>query len=189
MLLPTVLDSARQWVRKALSEGGHAVDATVGNGNDTLFLAQLIGPQGRVFGFDIQETALAKTRDRLAEAGVLERVRLFLASHHQMATHLPPELKGKIHTVMFNLGYLPHGDKAIITRPETTVPALQTASEWLMSGGVITAVLYSGHPGGQEECEEVIRWASSLSPQTHQVMLQQFMNRHHCPALLVIEKK
>lgn len=189
MHLPSVLESARYWVKKSLSAGGNAIDATAGNGYDTLFLAQHVGPNGQVFVFDIQEAALAKTRERLDQAGLLERAQLFLQSHHHLGDSLPPELKGQIHAVMFNLGYLPHGDPTIITQPETTIPALNIALEWLISGGVITTALYTGHPGGQEECDQIIQWASSLSPKSYQVMWQQFINRNHPPSLLVIEKR
>lgn len=189
MHLPPILESARYWIKKALPAGGYAIDATIGNGNDTLFLAQQVGPQGQVFGFDIQKNAIEKTKERLEQANVLERAQLFLCSHHQIEEHLPLALKGQIHAVMFNLGYLPHGDPEIITQPETTISALKTVIDWLSSGGIITVTLYTGHPSGQEECDQVISWASTLSPKSYQVMWQQLINRNHPPSLLVIEKK
>jgi hypothetical protein len=154
-----------------------------------LFLAETVGPEGLVFGFDIQETALASARKLLERAGQMGQVRLFASSHHQMGEMLPVHLKGQIHAAMFNLGYLPHGDQTIITKPCTTIQALQTATDWLAFGGIITCVLYTGHPGGQEEADQVIRFVGSLSPKEFQVMWQQLVNRRHAPSLVVIEKR
>jgi tRNA A58 N-methylase Trm61 len=165
------------------------VDATVGNGHDTLFLAETVGASGRVFGFDIQAEALQAARRRLEAANLEGRVTLFAESHHRMADCLPAEVHGRIKAVMFNLGYLPHGDHAIITRPETTVPALDAAARLLAPGGMMSAVLYTGHPGGPEESEAVIRWAKELSPHRFQTMWVQLPNRNHAPSLLAVEKR
>ncbi|MBA4542779.1 MULTISPECIES: class I SAM-dependent methyltransferase [Thermoactinomyces] len=189
MILPSILQSARHYIKQALPPGGFAIDGTVGNGYDTLFLAETTGPSGAVFGFDIQQAALQQARCRLEKAGQLEQVRLFHASHHRMGEELPPRLKGKIHAAMFNLGYLPHGDSSVITRKETTIPALQTALDWLKSGGILTCALYTGHPGGQEEADHVIRFATGLCPKSYQVLWQQLINRKQAPSLVIIEKR
>ncbi len=102
---------------------------------------------------------------------------------------LPSEARGKIEAVMFNLGYLPHGDHSIITQPKTTLSAVKQLCDWLAPGGIMTLVLYTGHPGGQEEADQVIQWASSLDTSSYSVMWQQIINRHHAPSLVVIEKK
>lgn len=170
MILPSILSMAKQWMRLALKPGDSAVDATVGNGHDTLFLAEAVGASGRVFGFDIQTDAIQAARRRLEAAGLEDRVTLFADSHHRLAECLPAEVHGRIRGVMFNLGYLPHGDHAIITRPETTVPALSVASRLLAPGGMMTVVLYTGHPGGEAEAEAVIRWAKELDPTRFQTM-------------------
>jgi SAM-dependent methyltransferase len=189
MILPSILSLSKQLIRQALHPGDAAVDATVGNGHDTLFLAETVGASGRVFGFDIQAEALQAARRRLEAANLEGRVTLFAESHHRMADCLPAEVHGRIKAVMFNLGYLPHGDHAIITRPETTVPALDAAARLLAPGGMMSAVLYTGHPGGPEESEAVIRWAKKLSPHRFQTMWVQLPNRNHAPSLLAVEKR
>ncbi|MBA4494856.1 class I SAM-dependent methyltransferase [Paenactinomyces guangxiensis] len=189
MILPSTLQSARSWISYSLPRGGTAVDATVGNGYDTLFLAEQVGPEGVVFGFDIQQEAIESTARRLREAGRQNQVRLFPCSHHRMDEKLPAEVKGKIQGMMFNLGYLPHGNPEIITQPQTTIEALQIGTVWLAPGGMITLALYTGHPGGQEEADAVVNWASALPPKQFQVMWQQMVNRRHAPSLLVIEKR
>lgn len=189
MILPSILSLAKQLIRQAVHPGDTAVDATVGNGHDTLFLAETVGASGRVFGFDIQTEAVQTARQRLESANLEDRVTLITDSHHRMAEHLPVETHGRIRGVMFNLGYLPYGNPEVITRPETTVPALSVASDLLAPGGMMTAVLYTGHPGGEEEAEAVIRWAKELSPNRFQTMWVQLPNRTHAPSLLAVEKR
>ena len=114
---------ASQCLREALRPGDHAVDATMGNGQDTLLLAQLVGPTGRVDAFDIQPSALVKTRERLEEADCMAQARLHLAGHETMAD----AVRGPVQAVVFNLGWLPGGDKEITTRVETTRRALEAS--------------------------------------------------------------
>lgn len=189
MPLASILASARTAIKAACPPGSIAIDGTLGNGHDTLFLAECVGPTGHVYGFDIQRAAIEQTSARLREAGQHEQVTLYHTSHHLMAEQLPYAVKGQINAVMFNLGYLPHGDKQVITQPETTLEALKTAAEWLAPGGIISVCLYTGHPGGAEESAAVIAWARSLAPQAYQVMWQQMINRNHAPSLLLLEKR
>ena len=138
-------------VSRYLGDGQLAVDATAGNGHDTLFLARQVGDTGRVFAFDIQEQALRATAARLEQSGLDSRVKLIHGGHEQMAASLPPASHGRIQAVMFNLGYLPHSDKTTITRAEHSLPALEQARRLLAPGGIISVLAYRGHPGGLEE--------------------------------------
>lgn len=142
-----------------LRAGETAVDATAGNGHDTCFLAERVGPAGRVLAFDIQPAALEATRARLAAAGLLARVVLVLGSHGGLAERVPP---GGVAAVMFNLGYFPGGDHGVITRPAETLRALAAAQGVLRPGGILTVVCYPGHPGGAEEAAAVVEWAAAL---------------------------
>ena len=188
MLVP-ILPYAKELIQGVLSEGDVAIDATLGNGHDALFLARCVGAAGRVYGFDVQQVAIDATRERLQQAGVLERVTLFLAGHERMEALLTPDV-GNIRAVMFNLGYLPHSDKSIITRPETTLPALEAAFRLLAPGGMITIVLYTGHPGGREECDRILSWAKTLPPSQGKVLWYQFVNpRTPPPSLMAIQKR
>ncbi|GAX88989.1 rRNA methyltransferase [Effusibacillus lacus] len=187
--IPSVLQQAKLLLKERLREGSIVVDATVGNGHDTLFLAECVGETGKVYGFDIQKEALASAEARLSEAGLLSCVTLFHAGHERMADALPPEAKGRIQAVTFNLGYLPGGNKEVVTRPETTLQALQTSHDWLAPGGIITVVLYTGHPGGKEEENEVLQWARNLDQKHFQVLWYRFLNqRNHPPTLLAISR-
>jgi len=180
-----VLDFAHHLTTRALEAGAVAVDATVGNGHDTLHLAEAVGADGRVYGFDIQPLALKRTQQRLATAGVAERVFLHEASHATLAGTLPAEVHGHVGAVMFNLGYLPGGDHSITTTPDTTVRALQQALTLLHAGGVVTVVLYTGHPGGAAEARAVTDWAAALDQEAVQVLSYRFLNQVHAPPALL----
>ncbi|BCJ86770.1 rRNA methyltransferase [Effusibacillus dendaii] len=162
-----------------------AVDATVGNGHDTLFLAECVGANGLVYGFDIQSAAIEAASNRLSDARLLQRVVLLEAGHERLAEMLPQDTKGNLQAVMFNLGYLPGGDKSVITRADTTVRALQTALEWLAPQGVITCVIYPGHPGGAEESDRVLQWARTVDQRQAQVLWYRFLNQQNRPPTLL----
>lgn len=130
--------------------GDVAIDATAGNGHDTLFLAERVGPAGIVYAFDIQEAALRSTAKRLAAAG-MTNVRLFQNDHAHMPSWIEPQHHGNIAAVMFNLGYLPGGDKTMITRTTSTLAAIDAGLQLLRLGGILTVLAYPGHPGGREE--------------------------------------
>lgn len=190
MVLPDVLEAAHLFVARAVQDGDAGVDATVGNGHDTRFLAEEVGPGGRVFGFDIQETALDRTRERLRDTEGAAPVELFRTGHEQMCDCLPEEVCGRVSAVMFNLGYLPGSDSSCITRPDTTRAALRAAVEVVRPGGVITVVVYTGHAGGDEEAEAVRRWAEAQPQDRLHVLSYDFMNqKNNPPHLLAIEKR
>lgn len=187
----SVLGMAHRLAGERIAPGDPAVDATVGGGNDTLLLARAVGKNGNVYGFDIQEEALDRARRKLAAEGeaVAGRVTWIRGDHARMAELLPGQVRGKLGAVMFNLGYLPDGDPSVITRPPSTLKALETAAAWLKPGGVITVVAYPGHPGGREEAEAVENWCRSLPQETFQVLLYRFLDgRDDRPYLLAVEK-
>lgn len=190
MPLDSILDFAKRAVARALSPGALAIDATVGNGYDTRFLAQRVGEAGHVYGFDVQAQAIAKTRERLAAADVLKRVTLIQAGHETMDAHLPEAAEGRVAAIMFNLGYLPGSDKTCITQPATTVAALDCGIRYLKPGGVISVVLYTGHEGGAAEAEAVERWARTLDAQRFRGLSYRFINRpSDPPRCLAVEKQ
>jgi SAM-dependent methyltransferase len=161
------VDSMRDASRKLL-----AVDATAGNGFDTLFLAQLVGDQGVVIAIDRQPVAIEATRARLEEHQLMERVRLIVGCHSRLRETLnDPELVQHaesaesdglaIDIAMFNLGYLPLGDKSIITQSPTTLRALDQIALRLKGDGILTVISYPGHGGGSEEHQAVCDWFQS----------------------------
>jgi predicted methyltransferase len=152
--MPRLTELAHLAVRELLAPGETAIDATAGNGRDTLFLARVVGPGGRVFAFDVQEAALGRTAQLLFAAGV-RIVTLILGDHAGMARAIPAEFRTRVGAVMFNLGYRPGGEKSLVTRPESTVPAIETGLALLRPGGVLTVVAYPDHTGGADEADAV----------------------------------
>ena len=182
--------NARLWCRGLLNEqlrpGALAVDATMGNGHDTLFLAQLVGPLGHVWAFDVQECALTNTLARLEAEKVQDRVTLFLDSHARMAEHVPQA----VDAVVFNLGWLPGQEHAVTTRAETTVEALNAAHSLLKPGGLITICVYPGHPEGMRELEAVTDWCRGLSDRQYDAVSRGYENiSARPPRLFAIVKK
>lgn len=151
---------AHHEIAAAVREGDLAIDATAGNGHDTVFLAERVGESGKVLAFDIQTEAIAAARARVEAAGLGGRVEFIHGSHVAMADHAVP---GSVAAVMFNLGYFPGGDHAVITRTAGTLAALEAALSLLKPGGVLTVVCYPGHPGGDEESAAVLEWSEGLA--------------------------
>lgn len=188
----SVLSQAQRWVKERAGPGDCVVDATAGNGSDTLFLARTVGPRGRVFAFDVQEEALESTRRRLADdpdAGKLAPAELVLAGHETMEAALPADLHGRVAAVMFNLGYLPGASSPLITLPGTTLAALQAAVRLLRGGGALTAVVYPGHEGGKEEAEAVEAWAAELPQTLAQAVVYRFPQKPGSPYLIALNKR
>jgi predicted methyltransferase len=178
-------DHAHLLLRHTVKPGAWVIDATVGNGHDTLFLADLVGPQGRVFGFDIQQQALAVAAQRLTG---LPQVTLIHAGHEHLAERLPAGTKGRIGAAMFNLGYLPGAEKELITRAQTTLPALDQALDALAAGGLVTLMLYSAHDGGADEAAHVRAHVERLPPAFAATRTARLDTGTAAPELLVIER-
>ncbi|MEM6911781.1 MAG: class I SAM-dependent methyltransferase [Verrucomicrobiota bacterium] len=152
-MLPKATDFVHELVAPRLHPGDSALDATAGNGHDTLFLARQVGPEGQVHAFDIQATAIESTRRRLQAHEASSQVHLHQSDHQHLARHLPPEARFQV--ILFNLGYLPGGPKTLTTRPSTPLRALEQAGERLEKKGLLLVTCYPGHPGGQEESQAV----------------------------------
>jgi len=187
LLTNKIVSWAKWFVQQEVKPGEICVDATVGNGNDTLFLAALVGPSGRVYGFDIQEAALEITRQRLVENGFLERVCLIQDSHACIGKYLKP---GTAKVVMFNLGYLPGGDHSLTTLPGSTLQALDAALQLIKQDGLITVVCYRGHEGALTEFTALNEFLAELNPKFYNVLRLDLINRPNLPPVLfVISKK
>lgn len=186
----SLAETAHQLIVEQLKTGDAVIDATLGNGHDALFLAQTIGATGLLFGFDIQETALNNTRERLQSQQIQTAVTLFQASHAEMLALIPSQWHGKIQAIMFNLGYLPGADKTLITQATSTLKALAAANQLLAEQGILTVMAYPGHAGGDDETEQLAAWCQQLDPQqfSYQIILS-----HHpkptAPRLFVIRKR
>lgn len=186
MILQKVISFAHALLQQHIAIGDRVVDGTMGNGHDTLLLAQCVGEQGRVFAFDIQSAALTATAQRLQQAGLRHRVDLIQTGHQHLANHVPVGITAAV----FNFGYLPGGDKNITTRADTSLGAVTAALNLLSAGGLLVAVLYPGHDMGKTEADLLNRYAKTLPYPDFNVLHYGFTNRSvYPPFLLAIEKK
>lgn len=190
MKLDRILPFARILLQKAVSPGDIAVDATAGNGHDTLYLTNLVGEQGHVYAFDIQEQAINQTRTRLQENQCEHLATLFLSSHDQLSHLLPKEESRKLTGAIFNLGYLPGGDKEVVTEAHSTISAIEQLLECMEVEGIIILVVYHGHPEGAIERDELMQYVKSLPQEKAHVLHYGFMNQVNSPPFIIaIEKR
>ncbi|HOV27623.1 MAG TPA: class I SAM-dependent methyltransferase [Pseudobacteroides sp.] len=179
------LGQSHEIVERIVKEGDTVVDATAGNGNDTVFLAKLAGESGKVYAFDIQERALSKTKEKLEDQGIAHRVELIRDGHENMGKYI----SGPVSVVMFNLGYLPGGDHSICTRFETTKSAVEAAMGLLKKNGLIVMVVYYGGDSGFEEKDALMDYIKTIDYKKYSVLKSEFVNQPNCPPLLVIIEK
>jgi len=182
--------SARFWaaeiIEKALFPGATAVDATLGNGHDALWLCGLVGDEGRVYGFDVQQEAVERSRARLEEASFSHRAQLILDGHQNMEKYIAPE---SADAVMFNLGWLPGAEHGVTTRTQTTLMAVNAALRVLREDGVMTICVYPGHDEGARERDTLINWAQGLNEREYDAMLRCYLNQKNDPPLMIAVKK
>lgn len=179
---------AHAFLREFIRPGGFAVDATAGNGHDTVFLCRAVGPQGRVLAMDIQQQAVDATNARLQSVGLAHIGHAVRADHAGLADILKKE--GRPCAVMFNLGYLPGGSHALFTTPRSSLPAMDASLAALVRGGALTVCAYSGGLQGTTERDAVLSWARVLAPQAYRVDIRLFEHEAGNPPVAVcIEKK
>ena len=174
------LEMAHDFLAQVITQEDIVVDATMGNGHDTLFLAKLAK---QVYAFDIQEQALEKTSQRLQEAG-LTNAELILQGHETV-----DQFVREVKAAIFNLGYLPSADKSIITQPQTTIEALDKLCHMLVKGGRIAIMIYYGHEGGDIERDAVMDYVSQLPQQEYTATIYRTLNQINNPPFLVMIEK
>ncbi len=180
-----LLELQKEFIVKHLKSGDACADFTMGNGHDTEFLSKYVGESGHVWAFDIQKQALESTAANLKAALCPENYTLILDSHHNAKNYIDRPIKAG----MFNLGWLPGGDKSITTLRETTLPAIQSAISMLAPNGVLTVAIYPGHAEGDAEGKLVEEYLATL-PRWHVCATQiRILNSPTSPYFHVIETK
>lgn len=173
-----LLRAHQQW-KEILKPEDTVIDATCGNGHDTAVLADLV-PDGVVLAIDIQEDAIQRTKERLQGRG---NIRYFKQCH----AHFPEEVQEhSVGLIVYNLGYLPGGDKTLTTQVETTLESLRAAQELLRPGGALSVMLYPGHPEGALEKGTILKWVETLDRENYDVQHSASLNRPLAPSLLMI---
>lgn len=183
------ISSATNFVHFLLSSvikaGDIVIDATCGNGNDTIFLAKLVGESGKVFAFDIQDNAIKTTSDKLKENSLINRVNLIKDSHVNLSKYVNSMVKA----VVFNLGYLPNSDRKIVTEPENTIAAIKNSLHLLQSNGLLTVVCYLTHNGGMQEFNSLSHFFKVLNKENREKVIQVTYTDINAPVIFIIQKK
>ncbi|MDR1774305.1 MAG: class I SAM-dependent methyltransferase [Clostridioides sp.] len=184
--LTKITDINKIFLDKFLKEGSTVIDATMGNGYDTKYLAEKVGETGFVYAFDIQDVAIKNTTKLLEKYNLKNNTKLINDSHENILEYHT----GNVDCIMFNLGYLPSGDHNLITKPDSTINALKDSLKILNKNGIISITIYSGHKGGQEEKEAVLEFVQSLPQTDYSVFMSKFINQiNNPPELILIEKR
>ncbi len=169
-----------------IKSGDIVIDGTMGNGNDTLFLARTVGPTGKVFSFDIQSIALENTTQKINDHKLNHyNIELINDSHENIEKYVIDT----VDAAMFNLGYLPKGDHSIITKANTTIKAISSILNILKPGGIISIIIYYGHEGGSEEKEEVLKFLNELPNNDVTVMQCNYINHSNNPPIIIFIEK
>lgn len=180
------LGMVHEFLERHVREGALCIDATAGRGRDTAFLCRLVGETGRVLALDLQPQAVEETRALLEREGLQAIGQVLLEDHTRIGTHAAP---GTVDAIVFNLGWLPGGDHAIRTGPDTTLPALEQSLELLKPGGVLSLCLYYGGVSGYEERDAVLGWLETVDPGRYTVLVSRFVNRTGDPPIPVFIRR
>ncbi|MBM3184235.1 MAG: methyltransferase domain-containing protein [Chlamydiae bacterium] len=169
------LTLAKDYWKTLLFPEDVAIDATCGNGHDTLFLAK----QGisYLLGIDVQVDAVNATKVLLKEnlsEKELEHVQVVLGSHENLEKYPIPQLPKLI---VYNLGYLPKGDKLLTTKTESTLQSLSSALKILDPKGAISITCYPGHMEGQKEEEALLQFVKALPHKEWEVCFHKWPNK------------
>lgn len=180
-----LLELQKEFILRHLREGGVAVDFTMGNGHDTSFLSRTVGESGHVYAFDIQPEAIESTRKTLAVDGCADNVTLILDSHSNVKKYVD----GEINAGMFNLGFMPGGDKTKTTVRETTLPAVRDAVGMLAPGGILSVAIYPGHAEGDAEGRELREYYATLDRHILCCTEIHIVNSPASPYFTIIERR
>lgn len=188
-MLKSILKYAHHLMQQTVSEGETVIDATCGNGNDTIFLSGLVGKEGHVLAFDIQRQAIDNTKKKL-EVNQTDNVTLIQDGHENVTSYIDPKATEPIGGAIFNLGYLPKSDKQIITKSDSTITSIESILPLLRKKALIVLVVYHGHEGGKEEKNAVLEYVINLDQKKYNVLRYGFINQKNNPPFIVaIQKK
>lgn len=184
-LFVNAIGISKTLAKEKIKNGDIVVDATMGNGNDTAYLSELVGKDGKVYAFDIQEQAIENTKSRLSDGKLEDRVKLIHDGHENINMYV----KEKVKLIIYNLGYLPSGDHDITTESETTIQSIGKGLGVLEDGGLIIIVVYPGHENGRREKESVLGYTKTLNQKEFSVLSMEFENQvNYPPGIICIEK-
>lgn len=178
-----ITEWCHHFIKEHVRDGDCCIDATAGNGNDTLLLCELVGESGKVFAFDIQEEAVANTKRRLSEHGVLNRAQIMLESHINIGKYVEED---SVSCIVFNFGYLPGGDHTLATKADTSITAIYEGLKLLKKGGMMSLCIYSGGDSGFGERDAILDELKKLDKKKYLVIVSEYYNRPNNPPIPAI---
>lgn len=189
-LFKSHIDLAHHYWSLLLEVGDSVIDATCGNGHDTLFLARhcLAKDRGQLISLDIQTKALNQAKELLfseVSEEILSHIHFLNQCHSVFPISL---LESPVKLIVYNLGYLPKGEKSLTTMVDTTLLSIQSAMQLIAPGGAISITCYPGHEEGKKEQEEIIKLMQNLNLKDWNCCLHQWINRISAPSLMLIQK-
>jgi len=174
-------------MNQVVDPGDHVIDATVGNGHDTVYLAKLVGPNGHVDGFTSQPAAITATREVLAADRLTQQVTLWQTGYDQIITAVAAEKP--IKCAVFNLSNQPD-DEQLVTKPATTLAAIQAVQDRLTTNGLIIILTDTDRPSDTDTVQAIHDYTENLDQHQYQVLQYQFVNQTQVsPCLLAIQKR
>ncbi len=190
-LFQSHIDHAHSYWQESIVPGSIVIDATCGNGHDTLFLAQFSLDEernGLLIGLDKQPEAIKNTQKLITEhlpSFLFSKIQLHHQCHSQFPEFIAP---GSVSLIVYNLGYLPGGDKSITTNTLTTLESLKAAFPLICHGGAISITCYPGHEAGKEEEGAVLDFCKQLNPKEWSCCYHRWINRKEAPGLLLLQR-
>lgn len=185
-ILENVVMFSRNYLKNFIKEGWVCIDATLGHGKDLLFLSDLVGQAGFVYGFDIQDEAIKSSQKIMSNQATYSNYQLIHCSHEYM----DQKLEGPVNFIIFNLGYLPKGNKMISTQKESTLVSVKKGLGLLSKNGLLWIVIYPGHACGAEEALALEAYCKDLNQNEYSVMKLNIINQiNNPPYIIAIEKK
>lgn len=175
----SILNRVNLIYERFIKPGDIVVDATCGNGNDTLALSKLAKD---VYAFDVQTGAINNTKEILKK-NERNNVTLINDSHEYIDKYLK-KYKRKISLITFNLGYLPSGNKKIMTNHKSTVNAIKKGLNLLNKKGIILVTCYP-HEEGKKEAKEIINY---LTDNKIAYKIYRNTNNNNAPFLIEIKE-
>lgn len=176
------LGVSHRFIRQYLPKGGFAIDATAGNGGDTLLLCECVGENGRVLAMDIQQQAVDNTEALLREKGWEAIAKVVLDSHANMTSYVQPETAD---CVVFNFGWLPGGSHDVFTQKESSLAAIEAGLHCLKPGGIMSLCVYYGRNNGYEERDAILDYVKALDHRKYTVLVVDFANRINDPPISI----
>lgn len=177
-----IVEYTHHFIRQHVEKGDVCIDATAGNGHDTLFLCELVGDKGKVIAMDIQEMAVNNTKELLKEYSFEKNTEVILDSHENIGKYAKEE---SISCIVFNLGYLPGGNHALATQAKSTILAMEASLKLLKKNGLLSVTIYSGGDSGFEEKDAVLKWMKNLDTKRYLVIVSEYYNRPNHPPIPV----